>query len=264
MKKIMLLFGMAAVLMGSIKSVSYAAEKPTVEFTADNKLVYNISREDGSNVNLGNTFEGMAPGETREQKIEIVNNNSHRVDFYMNAEALEALEVAGKSAGGAYDISLKLDDTVLYDSTVGGSVQDAGNISDSEKGFLEMNDGSLKNTVFLVTLEKGEHAELIFSVGLDGESITNTTENDYSNALGKFGFDFLVAYNDPAGTVTVERVERKTTEPRLEVVETVKDVVVAVKTGDPAAIGTLLAILALGVFIVVFAGRKKKKDELAK
>lgn len=255
---------MAAVLILGAGTVSHAAEGPTVEFTADNKLVYNIAKEDGNNVNLGDTFEGMAPGETREQKIIIVNNNSHRVDFYMNAEAIEALEVAGRSAGGAYDISLKLNDTTLYDSTVGGSTQDTGNYEDSEKGFLEVNDGSLKDTVFLVTLEKGGRAELTFTVGLDGESITNTTGNDYSNALGKFGFDFLVAYNDPAGTVTVERVERKTTEPRLEVVETVKDVVIAVKTGDPAAIGTLLVILLLGIGIVVMAGRKKNTEKAVK
>lgn len=258
MKRKMLLLGMVLALTLGMSTVSHAAGEPTVEFTADSRLVYsNVSKEDGSNVSLGDTFEGMIAGETREQKIIIQNNNSHTVDFYMNAEALEALEEAGKSAGGAYTVRLALDGVALYDSTVGGSSGADGSYADSTKGILEVNEGALQDTVFLVTLAKGGSAELSFTVGLDGESITN----DYSNALGKFGFDFLVAYNDPAGTVTVERVERKSLEPREEVIETVKNVVVAVKTGDPAAIGALAGLLVLGIIIVFAAGRKKKTEE---
>lgn len=257
MKRKILLLCMALAAAFGMGSVSHGADAPTVEFTTEDKLIYRNVSDEGGNVSLGDTFTGMIAGETREQKIVLQNHNSHTVDFYMNAEALEALEETGKSAGGAYDISLVLDGTTLYDSTVGGSEKTGESYAQSTKGILEMNEGALQDMVYLVTLKTGERAELIFSVGLDGETITN----DYSNALGKFGFDFLVAYNDPAGTVTVEKVVRKSREPRVEVVETVKNVVVAVKTGDPAAIGALAGLLMLGIVIVFAAGRKKKTEE---
>lgn len=266
MLKKLLTIGMITVtLLGSCLTVC-AKENATVTFTTKNELVYSgvDSYEDGT-PKLGSSFEGIAPGETAEQIITMVNANEKTVDFYMNADALQALEESTVQARGAgYDIKLAVGDTVLYDSKVGGyAAESAGG---SAEGILAMNEGALDGYLLVATLAQGESRDVKLSIFFDGEAMDNDSQAiDYSNAFGQLGFAFRVSYEDPAEPTIIYKEVTKKQETRYltEVVEIIEERVplAAVVTGDKAMLGAAVAVLAIGVALVVIAGKKKKGEK---
>lgn len=261
MKKKFSILGLTAMLMLGMSTTVYASG--SVTFTEKNEL--NMSSTD-----LGTEFKDMAPGETKSQTVTISNSNPKSVDFYMQTEALRALEETNNASGGAYKIKLELSkdgtNSVLYDSSLGGAMTETtGNILVDDQGILGLNASEIgTDTTFLATLKNGQSANLILTVGLDGESIRNADlQNTYKNATGILGMEFLVAYRDPETKqiVTVNRVVTQASTPMRNVVQTFKNVVVAVKTGDTSAIGIFAGLLAAGTIILMITGRKKKTEE---
>lgn len=266
MKKKVITMAMAvALMMGSTLSVC-AAENATVTFTENEKIEYSgvAFYEDGT-PKLGTAFEGMAPGEMREQIITIQNDNEKTVDFYMNAGALQALEESTEQARGAgYEIKLTVGDAVLYDSNVGGYAGESA--EGSTEGIKAMNEGALEGYVLIDTLAKAESEEIKLSVFIDGEAMDNDSRTvDYSNALGQFGFSFRVAYEEPAApTVIYKEVTQKgETNYVKEVVEIIEQRVplAAVATADPAMIGGGVAVMLSGILLIVVTVIRNKKGE---
>lgn len=264
-KRVITLAMTAALMLGSTLTVS-AAEAATVTFTDNEKIEYSgVSYYKDGSPKLGNAFEGMAPGETREQVITIQNDNDKTVDFYMNASALQALEDSAKKARGAgYEIKLSVGDNVLYDSNVGGYA--SAGTEGSTKGIKEMNEGALDGYVLIDTLAKEETEKIKLSVFIDGEAMDNSSRTvDYSNTLGQFGFSFRVAYDEPdEPTVVYKEVTRKgETNYVKRIVRIVEERVplAAVATADPAMIGGGIAVMLSGILLVVVTVKRNKKGE---
>lgn len=262
MKKRLFAFAMAAVMMFGSAMTVCAAEDATVTFTGKQKLEYSGVTKDENGTKLSDAFQGIAPGETREQTIKVLNDNNRTVDFYMDATAISALEETGEQAQGAgYDIKLTAGDAVLYDSKVGGYADSTA--QGSKEGLLEMNDGALEGFVYIGTLAKGESENVTLSIYFDGEAMDNDSQSiDYSNTFGQLGFSFRVAYEDPQSpTVVYKDVTKKgATNYVTKVVEIIEERVplAAVATGDYAMVGFAVVVVGFGIALILLAGRKPK------
>lgn len=255
MKKKFWMIGLTTVFMVAMTTVAYA--ETTVEFTNDNQLVYNTQE-------MGDAFKGMAPGDQKSQTLTIKNSNSHTTTFYMSAETLDYFERARAASGGLYDIQLTLQPptgtaTVLYDSSLGGATEAAGNYEADKEGIKAINDSAIANTTYLTALSQGQTAQLVLTIGLDGESL----RNEYTEAFGQLGFDFEAMYDTPTETVVVNKKTIPSSGTKNEVVQTFKNVIVAVKTGDTTTIGVFVAILIAGITVLAVTGKGKKKAEEA-
>ncbi len=260
MKKKLWVLGLTMMFLIGMTTTVYAGE--SVEFTEQNELKL-------SNTDLGAEFQGMAPGEVKSQTITIVNRNINTADFYVKTEALQELERKNQASGGTYKIMLELVQgdirRALYDSSLGGASTAAdGTITTNTEGILGLNASEIgSETTFLTTLKRGQTAELVMTVGLDGESIRNAEQNTYAVATGTLGMEFLVAYREPITDriVTVNKVVTQSSVPAKNVVQTFKQVVVGVKTGDSSLLGVFIGILAVGAVLVVITGKKEKTEE---
>ena len=270
MRKKIVLSLLVAVLLAGSSTHAYAAEEvkeshATVSFEKNDELIYSDVSTDGSETKLGNSFEGIAPGEKAAQVITVENNNKRTADFYMNAESLRALEDGKDAAKGAgYEIQLTAGKEVLYDSTAGGY---AGRGAEgSKEGINAMNDGALEDYVLIGTLQPGDSEEVRLQIFFDGEAMDNTAKvSDYSKALGKLGFSFKVAYEDPEGPKIIYKEVKEKGKDRVvrKVVEIFEEGTPLgdVATGDQAMIGLAVLGLAAGIIVVVVASRKTKAEE---
>ena len=259
-KILMLICIIGTLTAGSLTAA--AADTATVTFTQDRELVYgNVTADSDNTVNLGNAFEDVAPGETRTQTITLINENDNTVDFYINAQVLQALEENRANAAGAgYDIVLTAADKELYNSRLGGynnSGEDGSNV-----GLKEMNDSAINNDVLAATLKKGESAEVALQITFDGEAMDSTDNIDYSNALGALSFGFKVDYKDPGVQIIEDKVvvEKGETRYVTQIVEQ-QAPLAAVATGDTAMIAGGVTALAAGILLLLVTGRKKDKED---
>lgn len=264
MKRKVLALGLAMAMFFATGITTLANGNATVSFTSDKTLEYsNVTVEEG-NVKLGNAFENVAPGETRQQTITVTNSNERTADFYISAEAVKALEASKDAAKGAgYDIILKAGDTTLYDSTLGG-YQGTDADAASTTGIGGMND-SLKDYILFATLKNGESTDVVLTIRFDGEAMDNNAAGvDYSFTEGQLAFGFQVGYEDPTGqTVIVREVgEGGQVKYVRKVVEIIENAVPlgAVATGDGAMVGLAAVVLLVGASMVIL-GRKKKVEE---
>lgn len=260
MNKVIKVLGITMLFFVGMATTVYA--KGSVEFTGSNELKL-------SSTDLGTEFNHMAPGETKTQSVTIINSNQNTTDFYMKTEALKKLEEAHQASGGAYKITLELvkdgASTSIYDSSLGGAkTGESGDIKADTQGILGLNTSEIATgSTFLATLKNGQTAELKLTVGLDGESIRNAAQNTYANAEGTLGLEFLAAYREPATgqIVKVNKVETQSSTPQRNIVQTFKQVVIGVKTGDSTMVGVFVGILVTGITLVVLTGKKKKTEE---
>ena len=261
MKKKLLTLVMAAAVFCVMGTSALAADS-AVTFTTDNKLEYSGtlgSEEQG--VVLG-SFDQVAPGDSITQTITLKNDNSLTVDFYMNAETLTALEEAvaqGQTASGAaYAIRLEAGDAVIYDSNVGG--YSAAQQADSA-GLKSMNE-ALKDYIMVGTLAKGETKAIRMTIDFDGEAMDNTSGGvDYSNTLGKIAFNFMVSYEEPEAPAIIYKEVKQEEEPTVITRIVDQLVPLAPKTGDMAMIGIAAVVLIGGIVLIIFAVRKKNKED---
>lgn len=265
LKKIVTVGLVCTLVLGGSFTVC-AEENATVTFTTESKLEYDGVEfyEDGT-PKLSTAFEGIAPGETVKQTITMANANDKTVDFYMNADALQALEESAAQARGAgYDIQLSVGDTVLYDSKVGGYANE--NAAGSSEGILAMNEGALEGYVMVATLAKGETEDINMTIYFDGEAMDNNSQAvDYSNTFGQLGFSFRVSYEEPEGPTVIynEVVKKGETKYTTKIVEIIEEKVplASVVTGDNTVLFGGILVLLLGVSMIVFAGKKRNEEE---
>lgn len=256
-KKLIALGLMVAVTFSSI-NVAYADDGEnisTVKADKDGKLVT-------ENVSL-DAFVGIAPGDSKVEKISIKNESDDLYDFYILEETVKALEETNNAAGGAYKFDIRVGED--YDSSksllskaVGG--YDADGAASSE-GLSEVNE--LDGYTFLTELEGSESTYLFIALEVIGEGNNNysTVSSNvdgsnglgYTNALGQLKLSFKVESASHQGEKTKKVV--------IKTVDKVKTVKKYVKTGDSVRIFVFAGILLVGVALLIFSLIKRKKTK---
>ena len=258
-KKVLALALMTAMLFAMSSPVS-AEEKASVVFTEKNQLEYrNTEKDEEGTVNLGNAFEGVAPGETRSQAFTLSNESSQTVDFYMSTEVLQSLEEINRASGAAYDILLTIAGKEIYCSTVGGYA--SPDSSGSSEGLKEMNDSVLGSSILAATLTKGQTAEVVLQITFDGEAMDNNNISDYSEALGRIRFRFRAGYENSGGDVQEESKETEEEQDETAGKHEGKQVSKAAKTGDAAMPAVGIVAVGAGILLLVVVERKRKTEE---
>ena len=223
-------------LMMIVPSIGYVhAEESIISFEGEaEKFIYT-----NNNGEVFDGFKNLYPGETRTEKLTLVNNDYQELRFYVNSKVIDQFGNANGAKGIVYDVKFKINGEDLFVGKVGG---------DKEVGISqEKTDNSL-----IATLKKGESAVLEMTLSIDGDSM----DNAYQGATGTVQYTFSVEQDDEEAPV-VERVVNK-------VVKTViNPITKVVKTGDTtslALIGGLLAISGLGIVYIIVTKRKKEEN----
>ena len=107
---------------------------------------------------------GIAPGDSKVEKISIKNESDDLYDFYILQETVKALEETNNAAGGAYKFDIRVGED--YDSSksllskeVGGYDADG---AASAEGLSEVNE--LDGYTFLTELEGSESTYLFIAL----------------------------------------------------------------------------------------------------
>lgn len=255
MKNRLSLLGLTIILIFVMTTDVYAAT--TLEFTNRNKLEYT-----GNISDMGSAFSGIAPGEKKSQTITILNSNSNEANFYMETETLKSLEETVEASGGLYSVELTVTGpsgaVTLLDNNLGGSSGDTiTGYTEDRNGLAAINSSALSKSTFLTTLKKGQTATVKLTIGMDGESI----RNEYAAAFGEIDFGFEVMYDTPTGQVIVNKVVKTGSGAKNEIVETFKNVYIAVKTGDTTTMGLFIIILIIGISTLIITNKKNNNTE---
>lgn len=162
----------------------------SVTFSSDKKMQPNYSKAE-----MYEEFMGMQPGDSTDIVMNLKNEYSDTVDWYMTNKVLKSLEDTrdnAELAGGAYTYRLTYkgptseQDRVLFDSdTVGGEDQSVWG-----QGLHEAT-GALEDWLYLDTYKNGQGGQLVLTVALDGE----TQNNDYQDTLAELKMNFAVELN---------------------------------------------------------------------
>lgn len=213
---------------------------------------------DGRLVSEGTLDANAAPGETVVRTITLKNANNRTVDFYLGTEVLTALEEIDKTAKGAgYDLSIKVGDRTLYDSTMGGYAEDG---TAKDMGLKEVSE-VIKGNVPVATLSKGATETVTITVGLDGEGMDNVSDTlNYADAIATLQYEFKAGYDDPTGIFKekkiVEQREKNTT------VTIYKErVPLSPQTGGSVIPFAGILLLVFGLLFIVLGSRRAKKNE---
>ena len=256
MRKKIIMSVMAVTMMLCFGATAQASGTPTVQFTSDNNLSYTNQSA------ISNVFHGMLPGVTENLDITLQNSNSNTASYYIAAKDIQALTTNTESAKtGAYDVVVTVGTTQIYNSTVGGNFT-IGDGYQSTGGLEELD--ALQDWVYLATLSPGQSTNLRFALTMDGVS----NGDAYQESSGSIDFDFAVAYNEAPGSTTTNNIVYSKGAVKKNIITTIQDVfvplasgVTAVKTGDPAAIGTLTAIGLVGISGLLLTRKKKNTEE---
>lgn len=162
--------------------VNASGDTPCVVFTGEtDKFVF-----DGDSQNLGESFKGMLPGESRTQKILLENADQRAVEIYFNTNVLKEPD----AKGAVYVIRFKVNGEIFAQGKVGGATGKLEDLNDSS-----ISSHSQGEKLYLVALEHGGKAELEMTLEIDGDSMGN----DYMNTMGRLEFEFGAQYNEKAG-----------------------------------------------------------------
>lgn len=188
---------LAAVLIFALSVTAFAELIPTnkewsVSFTAQKKMVSDFKTSE-----MDDKVYGLQPGDYTDITLNLKNEFSDTVDWYMTNKVLKSLEDTRANdtglAGGAYTYILTFKNTttgaekVLFSSdTVGGE-----SVSASGEGLHEAT-GALEDWLYLDTFKNGEGGTLTLRVALDGE----TQGNDYQDTLAELQMNFAVELNN--------------------------------------------------------------------
>lgn len=215
MKKIWMAAVLVMILLTYMAVPAGAAEEDNVVFNGDTKkFVMDISGD------TKNGFVGMLPGETRTMVLNLYNEASEELKFFMNSDILKT-DIAEKGNKKAvYDFQIQRDEEIFFQAVIGG--EDPNNISAGKEFLTE--DGR----ILLATLEKGKHAVVSIQMSLDGDSM----ENEYMNTSGQLKLDFSA--ETPELAPPAKRVI-------TYIKEKAKVIVKTVKTGDVIPIALITA-----------------------
>lgn len=198
-KKILFPVVAAIVIVLTMGITAFAELVPTnnqwnVSFNENKKMVSDFKKE-----TIADSVSGLQPGDYTDIVLNLKNDNSATVDWYMTNKVIQSLEETRSGAeglsGGAYTYILTFKNNkdtgngrVLFSSdTVGGEGESA-----SGEGLHEatnaLGDPSLGDWLFLDTFKKGEGGTITLRVALDGE----TQGNDYQDTLAELQMNFAV------------------------------------------------------------------------
>lgn len=191
MKKFSLGLLTTFILLISFAVTAFAADD--VDF--DEKLGWTVEYNgeklttSANNGKMNDTLNQMQPGDSVQFTVNLKNTSAYDVDFWMSNEVMKSFEESG-AAGGAYEYKLTYTDpkgteNVLYSNeTVGGDEKD----DKAKKGGLYEATDALKDFFFLDTFAKGDTAQVVLYVKLDGLS----QGNDYQKAESKINLNFAI------------------------------------------------------------------------
>ena len=251
----------AAAVMSIILSTNvYAEEELILTLNQKGVFEYNQDSKDGV-VAFGDDFSNMLPGETRTATMSL-HNECELADFYISTETIDAFENSN-ATNGAYDLTLVVGDNTIYDSSLGGYV--TGTSDDQQEGLKQIND-SLSGYVYAVTLDKGESANVLFSLTLDGESVSN----GYMGTNATIHFDYQAVYKTSEVTVvqdepTIQIVQES---PNVQYVKSNTVTIVDSETARASAANTgdtmeyvIYGVIFVVAVIVCILTKKKKQTE---
>lgn len=240
MKKSLLFAGLMALGLMVASAPAYAADNSKVTFTADEKVVYD-----------GGSSQGMiTPGEAYVKTIVLDNQNARTVDFYMNTQVVNDLDDNySEDDRAGYDVTLTIDDKVVYDSKLGGN--------GAKTGLKGMND-ALGTNILVSTLKSGSQSTVKLEILFDGEGFDKAK---YAGAVANLQFNYEVAYEEPTGITTRTKVVTEKGETRYLTVtgsETATGAALSAQTGDSLVVPAIIAgVLVLGL-VLILIGKKKK------
>lgn len=213
----------------------------------------------------------LAPGSTVSAAVDIKNDSTRVMHFYMNAKVLATAEELARTLGAACRITMTGRGGVIYDSCMGG--YDAAGVVNSE-GLKEM-ESVLGEYILVGILDQGQSESITIQVTFDGEGMDSVRGNrDYTNIINSIGLDFM-AYSEDHPEMrrivnttiitrplrVVKRVGGQIIEEVEDIVPGVAEVIVSPKTGDKAMLGGGVAMLLLGIGVVYISGRKRRGEK---
>lgn len=191
---------------------------------------------------LTDKFMGMMPGEERSETFTLVNNDQREMKFYLNTQVLKDLSEDSKTKGAVYEISFTRDGEEFYRGTIGGE----------DGSLVDLSGQNMGENMLMASLKENEKSVIKMSIGIDGDSMTNS----YQNAAGELQFEFSVEYDDPE-VVQPTIVEKIVKLPGKQINRYIN----AVKTGDYTELLPLVVGLAISAgLILVLVKTRKKKD----
>lgn len=174
-------------------------------------------------VNNSMGFDNILPGETRIVNVELMNQESKPIEFYMSASILD--NIASKATGNmSYNFELLKNDISFFKTTIYGN-------DNSYEEYLNEN-----NDLLVEQLNKGEHCKISVKLSFDGPNMTN----EYMNQEGDILLRFKAQDSDQDSDVVTTIIDK-------------------VKTGDSTPImmsGILLIASLTTLFLVIKKLRK--------
>lgn len=174
-------------------------------------------------VNNSMGFDNILPGETRIVNVELMNQESKPIEFYMSASILD--NIASKATGNmSYNFELLKNDISFFKTTIYGN-------DNSYEEYLNEN-----NDLLVEQLNKGEYCKISVKLSFDGPNMTN----EYMNQEGDILLRFKAQDSDQDSDVVTTIIDK-------------------VKTGDSTPImmsGILLIASLTTLFLVIKKLRK--------
>ena len=226
MKKLLSLLTLVCLMTLSITPLYASENELGITFEGDSqKFIVFEGNENNS------SFQDMMPGEKKTQTITIQNNDYKALRFYVRVDNDQMLDNNQTSQRIVYDLEFKNNNEVFFNGRVGGT-ENTGK-------------DNLSENYMLTTLKKGESTTLDMTIQINGLSM----DNSYQGSVGSLGL--------------VLGVEVELDNPVLEIIKKVPvvNLIPGVKTGDMSALELLAGVIVISGIIIIFLGKKGKKDE---
>lgn len=218
-------------ILKSIIVITMMVMSMTSIYGADTNVTFDGNAEDfvflDGSKDLFDNFKNIMPGETRQQKITLKNDDHRELRFYLSADVLNSLDT-DTSGLSIYNISITNNGEVFYDGTL--------------DDLAALSAGRMSDDTLLATLQKGEETNVTMVLEVDGDSMDNT----YQNREGLIQFNFSVEELDDESTI----------------VEVVRTVYQGVRTGDATIIAPIIGLLVISGLAVIFLVKRKKDKEV--
>lgn len=245
MKKKLLVFGLTLGMLLGVHTTAFADVNASITLKEDGSFV-------GDHLDL-DEFDGMAPGDTRYQVIDLHNEMDHQVNFYVKQSTLKNLEETNQSAGGAYKFDLFVGNTKETANSVLATQVGGYNASGVASAVGLSNIEELEEYVFIASLEAGESTQVYLQLEIQGEGNDNHGSKDYTNAVGELQLNFRAM--DAKRVVYGKNMKiTNTIQQRIFTTETRR-----ANTGDSNRYLMFVGILGAGVLLIIVALLVSKK-----
>lgn len=181
---------------------------------------------------LADTVNKMQPGDTATFTIHLKNADEVATDWYMRNDVTKNMEKDSQATGGAYSYTLTYqagnDVQILYDSDRinGTDASEVAAQADGEERGLSEAVSSLKDYFYLDSLAPGETAQVVLTIGLDGETQGNVYQDRDARLLMNFAVEEGTRQQDTPQATEPDQPRTETI--YRQVIRTIS----AVQTGD--------------------------------